>query len=200
MEKGVNNDFGQSTGLRNWRPKVQHCWWHLHLFLPLWNSLPQNFVSLTPSQVLFIIAVICPQRPFPNRLKVNLPSYSQSHYCITCVCYLLSPVWLFVTPQTLARQAPLSMGIIQARILEWVVISFSRGSSWHRDRTRVSHIVGRCFTIWATREAPLLYWFPWFPLNRQCFKTCSLCFLHYNLSSMKGGILLYFVYQCVPSV
>ena len=44
-------------------------------------------------------------------------------------------------------------GIFQARVLEWVAISFSRGSSWPRNRTRVSHIAGRCFTIWATREA-----------------------------------------------
>ena len=43
-------------------------------------------------------------------------------------------------------------GIFQAWILEWVAVSFSRGSSWPRDRTRVSCIVGRCFTIWATRE------------------------------------------------
>ena len=44
-------------------------------------------------------------------------------------------------------------GIFQARVLEWVAISFSRGSYWPRDRTRVSHIAGRRFTIWATREA-----------------------------------------------
>ena len=44
-------------------------------------------------------------------------------------------------------------GIFQTRVLEWVAISFSRGSSWPRDRTRVSRIVGRRFTIWATREA-----------------------------------------------
>ena len=43
-------------------------------------------------------------------------------------------------------------GILQARTLEWVAISFSTGSSWHRDQTRVSHIGGRSFTIWATRE------------------------------------------------
>ena len=44
-------------------------------------------------------------------------------------------------------------GIFQARALEWVAISFSRkGSSWPRDRTQVSRTVGRCFTIWATRE------------------------------------------------
>ena len=40
---------------------------------------------------------------------------------------------LFVTPWTVARQAPLSMGFFQARTLEWVVIPFSRGSSRPRD-------------------------------------------------------------------
>ena len=43
-------------------------------------------------------------------------------------------------------------GIFQARILEWVAISFSRGSSRPRGQTWVSCIAGRCFTIWATRE------------------------------------------------
>ena len=43
--------------------------------------------------------------------------------------------------------------IFQARVLEWVAISFSRGSSWPTDRTHISCIAGRCFTLWATREA-----------------------------------------------
>ena len=43
--------------------------------------------------------------------------------------------------------------IFQPRVLEWVAISFSRGSSQTRDQTRVSHIAGRRFTIWAIREA-----------------------------------------------
>ena len=47
-------------------------------------------------------------------------------------------------------------GIFQARILEWVAISFSRGSSRPRDQTWVSHIVGRRFTLWATREILIL--------------------------------------------
>ena len=37
-------------------------------------------------------------------------------------------------------------GILQARILEWVAVPFSRGSSQPRDRTQVSHIAGRFFT------------------------------------------------------
>ena len=44
-------------------------------------------------------------------------------------------------------------GILQARILEWIAISFSTGSSRPRDQTEVAHVVGRCFTLWATREA-----------------------------------------------
>ena len=46
-------------------------------------------------------------------------------------------------------------GIFQARVLEWVAISFSRGSSWSKDRTQVSRIAGRRFTVWATREATI---------------------------------------------
>ena len=43
--------------------------------------------------------------------------------------------------------------ILQARTLEWVAISFSKGSSWPRDWTQVSHIAGRHFNLCTTREA-----------------------------------------------
>ena len=43
-------------------------------------------------------------------------------------------------------------GIFQARVLEWVTISFSRRSSRPRDWTQASRTVGRRFTVWATRE------------------------------------------------
>ena len=45
------------------------------------------------------------------------------------------------------------LGILQARILEWVAISFSRGFSRPNNRTQVSCIVGTFFTNWATKEA-----------------------------------------------
>ena len=44
-------------------------------------------------------------------------------------------------------------GILKPKILEWVAVPFSRGSSQPRDQTQVSHIAGGCFTSWATREA-----------------------------------------------
>ena len=43
-------------------------------------------------------------------------------------------------------------GISQARVLEWAAIPLSRGSSWPRDRTRLSSIAGRLLTIWTTRD------------------------------------------------
>ena len=44
-------------------------------------------------------------------------------------------------------------GISQTRILDWIVILFSRESSQPRDWSQVSYIAGRFFTIWATRKA-----------------------------------------------
>ena len=43
-------------------------------------------------------------------------------------------------------------GILQARTLLWVVIPFSRESSWPRNQSQVSCIRGRFFTVWVTRE------------------------------------------------
>ena len=48
-------------------------------------------------------------------------------------------------------------GILQARIVEWVAIPFSKGSSRPRNLTQVSCIAGRFFTVWATREAIYVY-------------------------------------------
>ena len=56
-------------------------------------------------------------------------------YTHACMLSCFSNVRLFATLRTVARQAPLFMGILQARILEWVAMPSSRGSSRPRDRT-----------------------------------------------------------------
>ena len=66
-------------------------------------------------------------------------------YHVLCA-YSLSGVRLFVTSWTITSQAPLSMGILQARILEWVAMPSSRGSSQPRDCTQASRIAGGFFT------------------------------------------------------
>ena len=59
-------------------------------------------------------------------------------------------------------------GIFQAIVLEWIAISFSRGSSQPRDRTRVSLIVDRRFTVWASLS----------PKTWVCFQTYHLFILN----------------------
>ena len=63
----------------------------------------------------------------------------------------LSHVRVFATSWTVVCHAPLSMGILQVRILEWVAVPSSRGPSQLRDQP----IAGGFFTIWATSEAHL---------------------------------------------
>ena len=65
-------------------------------------------------------------------------------------------------------------GIFQARILEWVAISFSRRFSPPRDRTRVSRIVDRCFTVWATREVSTVWKGSFFSILSPAFNVCGL--------------------------
>ena len=65
-------------------------------------------------------------------------------------CKSLSHIRLFATLWSVYR-------ILLASTLEWVAIPFSRGSSWPKDRTGVSCIASRFFTIWAIREALFYY-------------------------------------------
>ena len=110
--------------------------------------------------------ILCFSSPlsFLARVKTffssSIPScvLKQQWVCVCvcpCVC-VLSCVQLFSTPWTVAHQTPLH-GILQARILDWVAISSSKGSSWCRDRTHVSCIscIGRRILYHlATWEAP----------------------------------------------
>ena len=70
----------------------------------------------------------------------------------------LGRVRLFAIPWTVVYQGfSLSMGFSRQELLEWVAISFSRGSSWPRDRTQVSCIAGRSLTHWATRSSVYIF-------------------------------------------
>ena len=83
-------------------------------------------------------------------------------------------------------------GTLQPKILEWVAILFSRGSSHPRNQTLVSCITGRFFTMWATREAP---WKKSYDKPRQSIKKQKYHFAnkgpysqHYGFSSSHMGV------------
>ena len=91
---------------------------------------------------------------------LSLWLYLKESYSLFLVLFywcLCSCSWCLQTPGTVALTSPLSMGILQARMLEWVTMPSSRGSSPPRDQTQVSCIAGRFFTSWASREAQE-YW------------------------------------------
>ena len=77
---------------------------------------------------------------------------SKKYFIFSHVC-MLSRVWLFCNPMNCSPPSFSVHGIFQARILEWVAISFSSGSSQPRDQTQASCIADRFFTSWATSEA-----------------------------------------------
>ena len=80
-------------------------------------------------------------------LSISLPQIITHHKCISVSHSVGSNSLDCSWPGSSAH------GILQARMLEWVAMPFSRGSSWPRDWTWVSCVAGRFLTIWATREA-----------------------------------------------
>jgi len=111
--------------------------------------------------------------------------------------YSLSRIWLW-DPKGYSLPGSSAHGILQARILEWVVIPFSRESSWPRDRTQVSCIAGGFFTIWATGQphtltrslqTPLGIHFLWF----QQTDSDSLIGNRCTVLKLKGKVMHYLV-------
>ena len=97
----------------------------------------------------------------------------------------LNRVRLFATPWTSPPGSSIH-GIFQARVLEWVSIFFSRGSSWPRHQTQVSCIAGRHFTIWVTRVYKFSQWLS----HVQLFATPWPSALQASLSITKSQSLL----------
>ena len=102
----------------------------------------------TVTSIYFQNIFITPDKMVLFSQKLPILPHPQPHVLVTS--NLLS-----ASMNLLALDIPSSSvhGIIQGRILEWVAISSSRGSSQSKDQTQVSCIAGEFFTIWTTREA-----------------------------------------------
>ena len=97
-------------------------------------------------------------------------------YAAGLMCVQMCPI--LCNSMDCSRTSSSVHGIFQARILEWVAISYSRGSSWPRDQTRVSDIscIGRqILYISATWEAPCM---------------CILCFCNHVHPSFSTSIII----------
>ena len=124
---------------------------------------PHTLILLTKLKVIsecriisnYVLLLI----PWKYWLICAIKMFKKMSQYMCCVLKSLSCLWLC---DTIDCSLPGSSvhGISQARILQWVAISFSRGSSQPRDQTQVSYIAGRHFTVRATRKAqhPLDHW------------------------------------------
>ena len=92
------------------------------------------------------------RKPFISGPLLAYLQWWVSHHLPSQSALMIKKVTVTQSCPTLSDPMELVHGILQARILEWVVFPFSRGSSQPRDRTQLSHIAGRFFTSWATRE------------------------------------------------
>ena len=95
--------------------------------------------------------------------------------------YSLCHVQLFSTLWTVVCQGSSVSEIPQARILAWVANPFSRESSQPRNRTLMSHVAGRFFTLWTNREALYLNYYP--PQNESN--------IHYYHFTPEGGNFIF---------
>ena len=76
-----------------------------------------------------------------------------------CACMHAKSLQLCLTlcnPMDCSQPGSSVHRVLQARILGWVAMPFSRGSSWLRDWNWVSCIAGKFFTVWANREATMV--------------------------------------------
>ena len=134
-------------------------------FRKIMRKLKRVLVCLSPSEVNMQTMII----PLFWSILENYDVANDREYHCSENAHLISLIYLiilkrilfclFVTPTfcdptDCSQPGSFGHGILQARILEWVDISFSKGSSWPRFRTQVSCIEGKFFTVWATREAP----------------------------------------------
>ena len=129
-------------------------------FMPLNHStaaLLSPFLPLT-QEAIFVDLVSDLERHEASQKLENTPGFQVKDFIYCCYGQCLLDKSLQSCPTLLDSMdcsPPGSSvhGILQARILEWVALPFSRGSSWPNDSTQVSCTAGRFFTFLATREA-----------------------------------------------
>ena len=88
-------------------------------------------------------------------LSLHISVWIFFNHCLEHKVILIDKKVKVNVPQLCPPGSPVH-GILQARILEWVAVPFSRGSSQPRDWNQVSHVAGRFSAIWATRRVKVL--------------------------------------------
>ena len=131
--------------------------WESHLRAPearlkgsCWNVRSPSSAAFSPGLAQCLAWQDHPTRSSPQQ-QCGLTVWQTSKAWHAHILSLFRWIWLCATLWTVAHQTPLSMGILHVRILEWVAMPSSRGSSWHRDQTWGSYI----YLHWQVGSLPL---------------------------------------------
>ena len=135
---------------RKWRGQDPFC-----ITRDLESCLP---TQITHHYSVFPLTLFCPlNHELVKVLSKSLflfphPAQCLTHTCVcvcacVCVCICVYVSLTLCDPMDCTPPGSSVHGILQARILEWVVMPSSRGSSWRRDGTRISCIAGRFSTV-----------------------------------------------------
>ena len=152
---------GHGRGLENWQraqltPEKGGNYYHRKVALHTAPSVPTGFGKKGPEKQNKTLMIIV--QKFKNWKTLSgilrTEEVGDSSSCSPLKVKVAQSCPTLCDPMDCSPSGSFVHGILQARILEWVVISFSRGSYRSRDRTQVSCTAGRFFTIWAAWEAP----------------------------------------------
>ena len=127
---------------------------HTQIFIVIYSKSP-NVELKCPStgKCISKLQYIHAMKYYSAIKKENQPQiYTITQINLRCILLSGRKVKVLDTKSDLSLCEPVDRSPPLAP-LEWLAIPFSRGSSWPRDQTQVSHIIGRFFTVWATREA-----------------------------------------------
>ena len=120
---------------------LSHCS-HVQLCMTLWTVAHQAPLSMGFSRRVYWSGLPCPSPGFTHYpvpkllLHIQVVATAASHFSVpnsVLICLGSKSLQSCPTLCTVARQAPVSMGLFQARILEWVALPSSTGSSQPRD-------------------------------------------------------------------
>ena len=139
QQKWKNSDNTKSWWEYGQAGSLIHCCWRGKMAQPLWKK----FIAISLKTKL---ATAIP----PSNCTDGLYREMRVRFTKSVSCSVKSDS---LQPMDHSPKGSSVYGILQARILEWAVIPFFRGSSRPRDWTWVSCMAGRFFTIWAMREA-----------------------------------------------
>ena len=173
MALGIFLDQGSNRAPRTGRWILIHCTTREVPSQSFCNTVSPLHMNVFYSKSKFPSAVCVKVQRKPTS-----PTNTISYLVLSCESEVAQSCPTLCDPMDRSPPGSSAHGIFQSRVLEWVAISFSRGSSQPRDQTRISRIEGRCFLLYCSRFIIVFTQITY--LKKQTHKNKTFLILQYN--------------------